>query len=85
MTAPLRRRIAKSAVMAVAGSALTLAGAVACGGASVHHGGASPVSTPQAAAPASPLAPVAAYRTAVEVAARDHLRVWIEADMVKRW
>jgi len=40
---------------------------------------------PQSSAPPSPLAPVAAYRTAVEVAAHDHLRVWIEADMVKRW
>ena len=43
------------------------------------------LATPQAAAPASPLAPLADYRTAVDVAARDHLRVWIEADMVKRW
>lgn len=31
------------------------------------------------------LAPLAGYRRAVDVALGDHLRVWIEADMVKRW
>ena len=85
MTARLHRRIGKSAVIAVAGGALTVVGAVGCGGPRVHHGGAAPVSMPQASGPPSPLSPVAAYRTAVEVAAHDHLRVWIEADMVKRW
>ena len=71
--------------MAVAGSALTVAGAVACGGTRTQHSGPPPAVTPQAVAPASPLAPLADYRTAVDVAAHDHLRVWIEADMVKRW
>ena len=85
MTTRLRARAGKRAILAAAGSALTVAGAVACSGASAHHGAAPPVSIPQASAPAFPLAPMAAYRTAVEVAARDHLRVWIEADMVKRW
>jgi hypothetical protein len=33
----------------------------------------------------TPLNPVADYRAAVDVAVADHLRVWIEADMVKRW
>jgi hypothetical protein len=85
VTARLHRRIGKSVVIAVAGGVLTVAGAVACGGPRVHHGGAPPVSIPQASGPPSPLSPVAAYRTAVEMAAHDHLRVWIEADMVKRW
>jgi len=70
--------------MAVLGGVLT-AGAAACGGADAHHGAASPVTTPQAAPPASPLGPLADYRAAVKVATGDHLRVWIEADMVKRW
>jgi len=34
---------------------------------------------------AEPLAPIATYRDAVTAALADHLRVWIEADMVKRW
>ena len=86
MTGRLRHRIGKSVAIAVAGSALTVAGAVGCGGTSTQHAEAPPTATtPQAAAPASPLAPLADYRTAVDVAARDHLRVWIEADMVKRW
>jgi hypothetical protein len=31
------------------------------------------------------LAPIAPYQAAVSTALADHLRVWIEADMVKRW
>jgi hypothetical protein len=85
MTGRLRRRIGKPVIAAVAGSVLTVAAAVACGGTGSQHGGTHPSGPPQATAPASPLAPLADYRTAVDVAARDHLRVWIEADMVKRW
>ena len=85
MTGRLRRRIGRSASSPWPGSSSRVAGAAACGGARAHQGGASPVSTPRPSPPASPLAPLAAYRTAVEVAAHDHLRVWIEADMVKRW
>jgi hypothetical protein len=84
MTGRLRLKIRKSVFLAVLGTVVT-AGAAACGGASVHQGGASAVTTPQATRPASPLAPLGDYRHAVDVAARDHLRVWIEADMVKRW
>ena len=84
MTGRLRLRIRKSVLLALVGTVITT-GAAACGGASVHHGGASLVTTPQAPPPASPLAAVGDYRNAVDVAARDHLRVWIEADMVKRW
>jgi hypothetical protein len=39
----------------------------------------------RAGAEMAPLAGVADYRSAVDQAVRDHLRVWIEADMVKRW
>jgi hypothetical protein len=86
MTGRLRRRIGKPVIAAVAGSVLTVAAAVACGGGTrTQHGATHPSGPPQATAPASPLAPLADYRTAVDVAARDHLRVWIEADMVKRW
>jgi hypothetical protein len=86
-------RIWKPVVIAVVGSAITAAGAAGCGAASAHHGQTPPVS-PAASAPptapasapsAPPLAPLADYRAAVRVAVRDHLRVWIEADMVKRW
>lgn len=35
--------------------------------------------------PSAPLAPIADYSSAVTVALHDHLRVWIEADMVRRW
>ena len=74
-------RSASPAVLAVA--ALT---AASCGGVSTQ-GGSTPTSCPPGGCSlgSAPLAPVADYRTAVNVALRDHLRVWIEADMVKRW
>jgi len=74
-------RSASPAVLAVA--ALT---AASCGGVSTQ-GGSTPTSSPRGGSSlgSAPLAPVADYRTAVNVALRDHLRVWIEADMVKRW
>jgi hypothetical protein len=63
--------------------------AAACSGTGVHHGGAKPeasgslgTGTPSVA---EPLSPVADYQTAVQVAIADHLKVWIEADLVKRW
>jgi hypothetical protein len=85
MTGYLRHRAGRSVIAAVAGTALATIAAAGCGG-----GGTQPVHPPAApsarAVPAaSPLAPLAVYRSAVDVAARDHLRVWIEADMVKRW
>jgi hypothetical protein len=62
---------------------------VACGGTGGHQSGATPEVTgplgswtpPQA----EPLSPIADYRDAVGAAVADHLRVWIEADLVKRW
>jgi hypothetical protein len=68
-----RRWLRCASPMVLAVAAMT---AASCGGVSSQG------SSSQGAAP---LAPVADYRTAVNVALRDHLRVWIEADMVKRW
>ncbi|HXP18477.1 MAG TPA: hypothetical protein VN840_02415 [Streptosporangiaceae bacterium] len=70
--------------VAAATAAVTAGAAAGCG---AQHGVAStpsPVRTTPPPVPA-PLGPIADYRKAVTVALRDHLRVWIEADMVKRW
>jgi hypothetical protein len=85
MTSHLRHRAGRSLIAAVAGTALAALAAAGCGGAGTQPGAPSPAPPTPAAPPASPLAPLAGYRSAVDVAARDHLRVWIEADMVKRW
>lgn len=61
----------------VIGTILTVA-AAACGISGAQQGTRTPPSP-------GPLAPVAAYRDAVTAALAVHLRVWIEADMVKRW
>ena len=62
--------------------------AAACG-TGVHQGGAKPeVSGPLGSwtpPHPEPLSPVADYRAAVRMAIADHLRVWIETDLVKRW
>jgi hypothetical protein len=84
MTGHIRLRAARSVIAAVAGTAVAAA-AAGCGGAGTQPGHPSPAPPTPAAPSASPLAPLAVYRNAVDVAARDHLRVWIEADMVKRW
>jgi hypothetical protein len=85
MTGHIRLRAPKSAVAAVVGSVIAAAAAAGCGGAGTQPGHPSPAPPTQAAPSASPLGLLADYRNAVEVAARNHLRVWIEADMVKRW
>ena len=63
--------------------------ATACGGTGVHSAGPKPeVSGPlHGWTPPipKPLSPLADYQAAVQVAAADHLKVWIEADLVKRW
>jgi hypothetical protein len=82
MTGQLRPRVTSSVIAAVVGIAIAAAG---CGGSGAKPGHPSPAPPTQAAPSASPLAPLADYRDAVDVAARDHLRVWIEADLVKRW
>lgn len=85
MTGHLRHQVARSLITAVAGTALAAIAATGCGGAGTQPGPPSPAPPTRAVPSASPLAPLAVYRNAVDVAARDHLRVWIEADMVKRW
>jgi hypothetical protein len=87
MTGHLRPRAGQAAIAAVAGTALIAIAAAGCGGAGTQPGPASPAPPTRAvpSASASPLAPLAVYQNAVNVAVRDHLRVWIEADMVKRW
>lgn len=76
-----RIRSALAVAVVVAAVAALAAG---CGpGARVNAG---PVQSGNISPPVpTPLAPIADYRHAVKVALRDHLRVWIEADMVKRW
>lgn len=84
MTGHLHPRTGRSVLAAVAGTVLT-AVAAGFGGAATQPGHPSPAPPTQAVPSASPLAPLAVYRDAVDVAVQDHLRVWIEADMVKRW
>lgn len=85
------RNVEKRVITVVAGGAIAAAGVAGCAAAGGHPAQPSPSTTFQAApdvqpAPsASPLAPLADYRNAVRVAVSDHMRVWIEADMVKRW
>jgi hypothetical protein len=91
MTGQLLRTAGKSVASAAAAAAIIVAGAAGCGASGDHEGQTHPASPSQAPASApvtpsaSPLAPLADYRDAVNVAARDHLRVWIETDLVKRW
>jgi hypothetical protein len=75
-----RLRIGLPLAAAVTGALITAMATVGCGAIGLHRGLA-------AAAHMRPaqLAPLAGYRRAVDVALGDHLRVWIEADMVKRW
>jgi len=82
---------------AAAGAALGLALAAACtalaGCGGTGHGGAAgsdpavvtTVPPGRVGAAAPPMSPVRTYLRAVRLAVRDHLRVWIEADLVTRW
>ncbi len=73
-------------VAALTGAVVALVSA-ACGHGAQHS------ATPEVTGPLGswtppvpqPLSPIADYETAVRVAVADHLRVWIEADLVKRW
>jgi hypothetical protein len=86
MTGRLRLKVGRPLVTAVA-AAITAVTAVACSAGAAPQASAPAVTTPPAPPPpvAVPLAPLADYQTAVNAAVSDHLRVWIEADMVKRW
>jgi len=70
-------------VLAIAAvAALTAAG---CGGGH-HRASGHPAQSGDVPPPVpTALAPIGDYRQAVTAALRDHLHVWIEADMVKRW
>jgi hypothetical protein len=61
----------------------------ACGGSGAHPSGAKPeVSGPLhgwTPPHPEPLSPLADYQAAVQVAVAEHLKVWIETDLVKRW
>jgi hypothetical protein len=85
MTGHLRPWAGRPALAAVAGTLLAAIAAAGCGGAAPQPGHPSLAPTTRPVPAASPLAPLAVYQDAVNVAVRDHLRVWIEADMVKRW
>ena len=84
----LGRRISRPVFTALTGTVVVIV-ATACGGTGVHSTGAKPeVSGPlHGWTPPipKPLSPLADYQAAVQVAATDQLKVWIEADLVKRW
>jgi hypothetical protein len=76
-------------VLAALTGAVVAIVATACGGSGAHPG----VARPEVSGPLhgwtpphpEPLSPLADYRAAVQVAVAEHLKVWIETDLVKRW
>ena len=89
MTRCRRCRTGFGSLTAMTATAIVAVAAAGCGGASSQggntQGSVHQSSAPPLATPAVPLAPIADYRNAVTIALADHLQVWIEADMVKRW
>jgi hypothetical protein len=85
---PVGFRISRPMLAALTGVVVAIV-ATACGSPAHHPSVAKPeVSGPVGSwTPPTPeaLAPQAGYQTAVQVAVADHLRVWIETDLVKRW
>jgi hypothetical protein len=89
VTGPRRpgRRISRPALAALTGAVVAIM-ATACGG-GAHHVAA----TPEVTGPLNdwtpphpePLSPLADYQAAVQAAVAEHLKVWIETDLVKRW
>jgi hypothetical protein len=81
-------RVSRPILAVVTGAVVAMA-ATACSSTAPHPGGAKPEVTGPLGTwtPPTPeaLAPMADYQSAVQVAVADHLRVWIEADLVKRW
>ena len=89
MTGRLRPGGRRRAAIAIAGAVLAVIAGAACGG-QANQGAQSaiPLSGPLGSwtpPVPQPLSPITDYRSAVSVAIADHLRVWIEADLVKRW
>jgi hypothetical protein len=82
------RRISRPVYAALTGAVVVIM-ATACGGSGSHPGGPKPeVSGPlHGWTPPNPepLSPLADYQAAVQAAVAEHLRVWIETDLVKRW
>jgi len=85
MTGRRRTGAGLGSLSAAIGAAIVAAGLAGCASGAGTSGG--PPASAQTALPpgAAPLAPIADYRRAVTIAVADHLTVWIEADMVKRW
>ncbi len=79
--------VVSGAVIAVAVSGCGTGGHAGSGsGARASAGAGAGPRQPAVTSPAAPpLAPIGSYQKAVESALADHLRVWIEADLVKRW
>ena len=90
MTGPRRRgrRISRPVCAVLTGAVVAIL-ATACGGSGAHPSGAKPeVSGPLhgwTPPHPEPLSPLADYQAAVQVAVAEHLKVWIETDLVKRW
>jgi hypothetical protein len=87
MTRRLLVRARPTPLATIVGAVIVAVASAACGSAGADRSGSAPAATrPSVISPAGiPLAPIAAYRDAVTTALADHLRVWIEADLVKRW
>jgi hypothetical protein len=84
----IRRRIARTGVRLLTATAVAvIAVAVAGCGAPASQQPSGPAKQQVSSPPPvpTPLPPISDYRTAVTVAIQDGLRVWIEADLVKRW
>jgi hypothetical protein len=84
----IRHRIAGTSVRSLtAAAAAVIAVAVAgCGTPAPQRPSGSPGQQPSSPRPVpTPLAPISDYSNAVSIAVNDGLRVWIEADLAKRW
>ncbi len=81
------RRISRPLFAALTGAVVAIV-ATACGGTGAHQGARPEVSGPLhgwTPPHPEPLSPLADYQAAVQVAVAEHLKVWIETDLVKRW
>jgi hypothetical protein len=87
MTRRLRLALGAKHVVAVIIIVAVAMAAAGCEASGPHRASAGRApARPRATLPASSaLAPIASYRAAVTTALADHLRVWIETDLVKRW